>query len=321
MTSTPLMPTMSPSVTTVACPDGTILSLPRYGRSDADVGVILCHGFIQNSAAFAVPSRSLVEFLVEAGFAVYPIDLRGRANARVTHDLLQTIDHDARAIVTAVRARHRRVAWVGHSMGGLIGAALTDGGADALVVIGSPLMPGRSVLHQASSLRTVIAYGRARGARGQPFPGKQYAQGFVRGRRVLDGRAGAFTPLPLWRPGSYARDEDLRFTLENAFANDSHNVMADLVELVVTRGERGGRVMLNGRLAVQSAPTLAIVGTDDALAPPDTARALLDRIAARHRALREVRAGHIDLLTGDAAPVAVWRPLSAFIDEHLRKAP
>ncbi len=300
-------------MSTLVCDDGVALSYDSHGAADASIGVILCHGYIQNRAAFSVPSRSLVDFLVCEGHAVYAVDLRGRDDDKVVHDLHDNVELDARAIVDFVRQRHRRVVWIGHSMGGIIGAALSDGGADVVVTIGSPLMPGRPILWQRPLLTSLMRYGRINGAAGRAFKGARYARAFVAGRAFFDGRAAMLSPLPLWRPGAFSSNNDLRFALEKSFANDSFHVLADLVELSTTRGARAGRLPLEQRLQAQRAKTLSIWGSDDALAPPDSARALLDRIGSSTRAFVEARAGHIDLLTGDNAPHDVWRPIAEHI--------
>ncbi len=311
----------SPTVTTVFSDDGTAIALSRYGRDDAEHAVILLHGFIQNAEAWSVPSRSLVERLVDDGHAVYPVNLRGRAGGYVGHDLLTTVDEDAAAIVDAVAARHQRVAFVGHSMGGLIACALPEGAAEklsAVVVLGSPLFPGRPFLHRRSVTTSLWSFGRAMGLAGRAFDGAGYAQAFVKGRRVLDGPVGQVLPLPLWRPGSFADDVDLRHTLSRSFAFDSHHVLADLVDLVRSAGVSAGRLPMARRLQRMRAPLLAIAGDVDALAPPDSVRALLQRSGSGDKAFVEVGAGHIDLVVGDRAPDLVWDPLVDFIDSRLR---
>ena len=330
-------------VTTIACRDGTTLPLWRVGSRRASRAIILCHGFVQNAHAWSVPSRSLSTYLhsggrdpgarsaVEPGghrhhddaddnVAVYLMEVRGRRSATAHHDLLTTVDQDAVAVVDAVAARHARVAWVGHSMGGLIGAALPPPAADrlaALCVLGSPLLPGRTALHGRAVISSLLRFGRAMGARGSAFDGARYARGFVVGRRLLDTPVATLTPLPLWRPGSFVDDADLHHTLAHAFANDSHDVFADLIDLVRTNGVHAGRLPMTARLQGLRAPLLAIAGTVDALAPPDSVHALYARAGSANKTFLEVNAGHIDLVVGDDAPRTVWGPLREFLDEHL----
>jgi len=316
----------SQATATITTADGTLMSLIRHGDASASSAVILCHGFIQNARAWSVPSRSLIDALVSDGHAVYAINLRGRdfgerkARARIDHDLKVTVDEDAVAAVDAVAARHKHVAWVGHSMGGLIGATLpvdTARRLRAVVAVGTPLTPGRPRLRNRAVVTALTAFGRRLGKRGIPFDGRRYGQGFLVGQRLLDHPASTYTPLPLWRPGSFA-DADLRHTLTHAFDNDSHHVLADLVDMMASGGARAGRLPVRERLQLVTAPMLAIGGTDDTLAPADTVAALLQQTSAPSKQFVKVDAGHIDLIIGAAAPSAVWAPTRAFLTQHLR---
>ena len=55
-------------------------------------------------------------------------------------------------------------------------------------------------------------------------------------------------PIRIWAPGSLDEDS-LAFTLKRSFADDSWAVIADLLELVVTKGERAGSLYTGARLA------------------------------------------------------------------------
>jgi pimeloyl-ACP methyl ester carboxylesterase len=327
------------ATTTLACDDDAMLSLVRYGE-DTDRAAILCHGFIQNASAWSVPRHSFIDFLVERGLTVYALELRGRCHrGAARHDLLATVEHDAATTLDVVRGRgHRSVAWIGHSMGGLIGCAL--GGLprrssssspslsaaapssthelDAIVAIGSPLIPGRSFLHRRAVVAGVVGFGRFMGRLQRPFAGARYGEAFVKSRALLNTRVAFATPLPLWKPGAFADDADLQHTLKASFADDSHDVLADLVDLVATRGARAGRLPMGEHLARLRAPLLGIGGSVDSLAPPTSVRALVERAQSPHTRFLEVDAGHIDLVVGDRAPELVWRPIAQFLDDVAR---
>ena len=315
----------SQATATISTADGTLLSLTRHGDASATSAVILCHGFIQNARAWSVPSRSLIDALVADGHAVYAINLRDRdfgerkVRAKIGHDLKDTVDEDAVAIVDAVGARHPNVGWVGHSMGGLIGATLPSDTARrlrAVVVVGTPLTPGRRPLRHRAIVAALSLFGRRLGKRGVPFDGQRYGLGFVVGQRFMDHPFAAYAPLPLWKAGSFSA-ADLRHTLTHAFDTDSHNVLADLVDMIASNGARAGRLPVRERLQLLTAPMLAIGGTDDALAPADTVEALLQQTSSSSKRFVAVDAGHIDLIIGAAAPSTVWPPIRAFLNEHL----
>lgn len=301
----------------VATRDGTVLDVDHYDVG-ADRAVILCHGIIQNRRAFAVPSFSVPRLLNGAGFDVYAVDMRGRDGSSARHDFGAYVDEDAVAVVDFVGARHERVSWVGHSMGGLIGVALPTSTTNALasvVALASPLLPGTRALRALAVDRRLMELSRLTAVRGLPFPGKAYSRAFVLLRRALDRGLLPF-PLPLWKPGSFANDDDLAFALVEGFADDAHRVLADLCELGVSNGVRAGRVAFAERLRALRAPLLCVAGSVDALAPADSVHALYARAGSSDKAFVEVDAGHIDVVLGVRAQREVWPQVLRFLEAH-----
>jgi pimeloyl-ACP methyl ester carboxylesterase len=315
--------------------DGAVLDvhLTHDVGTDAHAPVVVvCHGFVQNALAFEVPqlagTRSLLAHLRSLGFHVATLELRGRTHGAhespTAHGLHEYTDVDVPAVLRALKARgHTRVGWVGHSMGGLVATALPPEArdlVDAVVTLGSPLFAGRPHLHvlEGRSTAALVRGARRLHGRGLPFRGRAWSNGLHSMRRVLD-VPWIPAPVRLWAPGSLA-DDALAFTLQRSFADDSFAVLADLLELVVTKGDRAGRVDMNERLARFDRPALVIAGDVDDLAPPVGARPLFERLgtAAAHKQYVEARAGHIDLVVGAAAPTTVWPAIAAFLRRHLR---
>ena len=117
--------------------------------------VVLAHGVSSNARFWDVqPGASLVEYLVDAGYDVWNLDLRGHGHAlKLSSGKRQRPDWDiddygqvdlpvAFAHIQAVTGVER-VHFVGHSMGGMVLAVyLASEGDDALasaVMVGSPL--------------------------------------------------------------------------------------------------------------------------------------------------------------------------------------
>jgi polyhydroxyalkanoate synthase len=273
--------------------------------------VILCHGIIQNRLAFAVPSFSVPQFLNDAGFDVYAVDMRGRDGGTGRHDFGAYVDEDAVAVVGAVAARHPRVSWIGHSMGGLIGVAMPVV-VDSIVALASPLLPGTAALRGLAVDRRLAWLSRRTARRGIAFPGKTYSRAFVALRKLLDRGLVPF-PLPLWKPGSFGSDEDLAFALDAGFSDDGHHVLADLCELGVSNGVRAGRVAFSERLRALRTPLLCVAGAVDALAPPDSVHALFSRAGSPDKRFLEVDAGHIDVVLGKRARAEVWPAVVDFL--------
>lgn len=290
--------------------------------------VIVCHGFVQNRLAFQCHRRSMLAHLRELGLVVYVLELRGRQEGGPSAaGLADYIELDAAAVVRAVRAQHSSVAWIGHSMGGLVGALLHADAADsldALVTIGTPLLPGPARFHSKRALRAVVRAARLVHDTGLQFAGPRWGAGLHALRLPLDHpRIPAL--LRIWAPRTL--DEvSLTEALTGSFAHDSWAVLADLLELVVTNGTRAGSIDVSARLSQLRRPLFVVAGDADDLAPPSGARPLFERAGSIDKEYLEVgtrqgaRAGHIDLLIGEAAPRLVWAPLASFLRRHLREA-
>lgn len=313
----------------VTTADGVELDvhLSRGSATPADAPVVVvCHGFIQNRHAFEAPERSLLDHLRSLGVCVAVVELRGRHGTATAAGLHEYTDVDAPAVIAALAKRHRSIAWLGHSMGGVIATLLPPEARDrldAVVTIGAPLFAGRAGLHlfRGRSTSTVMRAARAAHARGLAFQGRRWSGGLFAMRALLD-LAWIPAPIRLWAPGSLAADA-LAFTLQQSFADDSFAVFADMLELVVSDGARAGPIDVAARLAAFTRPILVIAGDDDDLAPRTGARPLFERVGSAHKEYLEIgaakgaRAGHIDLLIGAAAPALVWAPIAAFLRRHL----
>lgn len=305
--------------------DGRALFLERSHHPGVDPSrapaIVLCHGFVQNRRGFESPRRSLPAWLRDAGAVVWQLELRGRDGVGVAAGLHEYVDLDAPAALAAVAEQHREVAWIGHSMGGLVGAlSPASTSLSALVALGSPLFPGPRRLHGLA--RALIGPARAvhRGAR--PFAGVRWGALLARLRRGLDVER-VPAPVRLWAPGQLD-DEALVAMLVDSFADDSWAVFADLLELVATDAQRAGCVPVAERLAHLRAPLLVVAGGSDDLAPPTGTRPLFERAGSRDKHWLEVSLrhgptslGHIDLVVGDRAPALVWHPMLEFLRRHL----
>lgn len=145
----------------ITADDGWPLALQHYaarGPAVAPWPLILCHGVVTNAYSMDLDDEhSLARWLAGRGFDVWLLDLRGHGDSgkpglfgslpgRWSFD--DYVDRDVPAAIAAVRARTgaARVAWVGHSMGGMVAYAHLgraagrgdDGGVARLATLGSP---------------------------------------------------------------------------------------------------------------------------------------------------------------------------------------
>lgn len=295
------------------------------GRPGPDsAAVIVCHGFVQNRRSFRSRRRSLLAHLRALGVVVYSVELRGRDGRHRADGLADYVERDAPAVIRAVAGSHRSVGWLGHSMGGLVGMLLAPEVGellDVVVTIGAPLLPGRPELHTRRTTGAAIEASRLAHRRGKRFEGRRWSRVLDRMRGVLD-QPLVPAPIRVWAPGSLDEDS-LSYALRESFADDSWAVFADLLELVVTDAARAGELDAGRRLAAHARPLLVVAGNADDLAPPLAARPVFERAGSVHKEYLEVgsdhgvRAGHIDLLIGHAAPHFVWAPAASFLRRHL----
>jgi pimeloyl-ACP methyl ester carboxylesterase len=295
--------------------------------------LILCPGFAQNHRAFDVPGRSMMDHLARAGFQVYALTLRGKHRSGLVaasrgHAFSHYVRCDAPAAIAWVKKRHGKVGWIGHSMGGLVGVSLAPSWQkeiSALCCIGSPLKPGRSLVGHALLSRLGMSLVRRGQRRRVPLPTESAGQFLHRGSRPLDLPFVRF-PLQVWAPGSMDK-ANLQFGLQETFDRESFGALADMMDLVRTDGEWAGDIPLGQRLRNLETPLLVIAGDRDGLATKDQVRALYERAGPARKSWllldRQrcgVSFGHLDLISGRAAPQWVWPQVGAFLDVQLNAA-
>lgn len=128
--------------------DGWTVHLRRHPGKQP---VLFVHGMGANSHNFDLNERySLVRFMAAKGYDCWVVELRGRGKSRRKHALKDDwnfedfLHRDLRRTVAFIREQTGRpLHWVGHSMGGILGAAYVEchGGQDvkSLTLFGTPL--------------------------------------------------------------------------------------------------------------------------------------------------------------------------------------
>jgi pimeloyl-ACP methyl ester carboxylesterase len=142
--------------------DGVDLLVCVDGNPDADVAVVLAHGFSMTSRSPGM--TALAGELGRRGFAVWRFDFRGHGASGGFSTLGDAEIWDLHAVVARARARSARVVVVGASMGGFIAlrhAALL-GGEDAVVAVSAPAEWGVAHLPRARVLTLAATTGLGR---------------------------------------------------------------------------------------------------------------------------------------------------------------
>jgi pimeloyl-ACP methyl ester carboxylesterase len=285
--------------------------------------VVLCHGLANNHAIFEFQApQNLAQFLSEAGFDCFTVDLRGAGDSEPPHEGPHDVtfdDHvrlDVPAIVELVAARtgSTRVLWVGHSLGGLLGLAASAstlaGHLAALCTIGSPVffrMPRATgwLLGAAQWLSPWGAFNSRAVSPLAPLAGRLET-------RLADSSANLRNLTP----------EAQRLLLANVFAPMWRGVLAQLQDWVAHDAFRS----LEGvdyREAVRAlkVPTLVIGGTVDHLAPEVITREYFALLTAPTRELlvlgrahgQQEDYGHGDLIVGRHAEQEVYPTIARFL--------
>ncbi|MEW6430626.1 MAG: alpha/beta fold hydrolase [Myxococcota bacterium] len=304
------------------------------GTRRFDEAVVLCHGLANNAAfmEFQAP-QNLAAFLAQAGYDCFSVDLRGAGQSRAPDEgpLDATFDDHVRLDVPAVldlvqrTSGARRVWWVGHSLGGLVGLAAASGEQGGrfagVVTLGSPLFfrfrPAMGWLVKAGCV-LAAPWGRLpTGALSlvAPLAGRLPAPRLARLTANLDNLA------PLAQ----------RQLLVNVFAPIWRGVMTQLGDWLQHDAFRSldGEVDYRQAVGRLQLPVLVIGGTADTMAPPDVCREFFDLLSTPDKRLElfgrsyghALEYGHGDLVVGTHATAEVYPVLRDFLVPRSTVAP
>ena len=315
--------------TLVPTADGAAISLHHHPADGPPV--LLVHGVSSNHRFMDLsPERSLAQTLQAAGLDAWTLDLRGHGDATTDASGASqragwTMDdygrYDIPAAIDWIRGQTgaSSVGYVGHSMGGMVGAIYQaihgDDALSSLIIISSPvdfsdpgplLRLGQTSMVAGQLLRSVPSAGVARSAR--------------RLRRLPLG-----VDDLLLAPGSTspaAREEIYGAAVSPLSQGELHQL---------------GRILHAGRfvsndgtldygeaLASLSTPLLVIAGRGDQVASPDRVHAWIPWSGSEEKEwLIAGRAngfsfdyGHVDILLGDTAPAEVYPPIAGWLLAH-----
>ncbi len=314
--------------------DGWLLTLHRYrpapGVPPRPTPVILGHGILMSRVCWELSAAtSIPRWLAARGHDVWVAEYRGTASsqapsraARFAYDAREHGWLDAPAIVATVRAvtGRKRVSWVGHSMGGIVGylfATRFPGSLHRLVTIGTPSRFGRGV------------EGRVLGPAGAAL------------KRIDDPRLRLFTLLTLpfsvfapWTGASVAiAAKNLRFRERAGLFGGSFQDVSSRLHLwfLGLKEQRGGvalgepgNELAPGDLAELDVPHLAFASTGDLIAPPKTVRPAWARsgghpkryvlFGAPEPGIPTPRFGHNDLMCSAEALQHVWPMVAVWLE-------
>jgi pimeloyl-ACP methyl ester carboxylesterase len=316
--------------TRIGTADGATVALHRHATPGGPP-VLLVHGISSNTRFWDLDSdTSTAAWLQSRGHDVWLLDLRGHGEALTTvdggHQLAGwTVDdygrYDVAAAVDHVRAvtGYAQVGYVGHSMGGMVGAIyLASGGAprvSSFTTVGSP----------------------AQFSRADPLVGLARA-GFVAGGATLVRfETRAYSALAADLPWMPVRVQERLYNPDNLEPDVVPRMLRSIVSPMSRRemqhfarmlaAERfqsfDGTVDWFAALGAVDVPTLSFVGLGDQVVPPARARAWEDAMGGDVTVVTCGRAagmaadyGHLDYALGARADDELWPTLDAFLRAH-----
>lgn len=307
----------------VATADGATIALHHHPGRGAPA--LLVHGISSNHRFFDLDAEhSFADWLVDRGWDVWMLDLRGHGDAMYDEEDRRqwagwTVDDYGRYDIPAAVERIRlltgydEVAYVGHSMGGMVAAiylqSVDEPHLSSLSVVGSPaaFSPTDPLFGAA---RTTLAAG-----------------GALTLAVDTPGLAGVAADLGPWSPGRlherlYNPDNLSRSTqkalLRTVVSPLSRREMAHFARMIEAgrflsfdRSVDWGAGM--GRIQV---PTLVVAGTADRVALPERVRAYHDQVGGPKALVEAEGYGHLDLLLGEDAEEEVFPHLLRWMEAH-----
>lgn len=297
----------------------------RAGALETRAPVLLIHGYGQNRYAWHLPARSFSNYLAQAGFDVFNLDLRGHGRsrhlgARRPDHITDFVREDVPAAVDEVRrlSGDRPVFLIGHSLGGLVSYAAAgplDGAIAGVATLGSPYLFTQGSWPLRLLGGAMLALDR-KSSLGQGAVGLKGLGEAMRLARVLV--ESPIFPLPI-RGFARGSMEPAVLAQHMSLAMDSGSV-AVLRHMFLDAAEarqRGHRLgSLYGYAGVFEAldlPLLVIAGAEDDLAPPASVEPAFRHSRASDKTYRVFPRGHIDLVVGRDAPSTVWPLLESWL--------
>jgi len=310
--------------------DGAEIALHRHAASGPPV--LLIHGISSNHRFWDLTQdQSMALILVKAGFDPWLLDLRGhgdavfKANGERQRHGWSVDDYgifDLHAAIGHIQAQtgQERVAIVGHSMGGLVGAIYQahhgDDALAALVVVGTPGTFDTKGLKRALGRASTLV-GSLPPSFGSPTVARWMAG--WQGNIPAHGEGILFT-------ASNMPPHMRRLMLRNIVSPTSREEVSQLKQMVASGSftSADGEMDYSAKLSELTVPFLAISGGGDFIVPPELVEPWMDQVGSDDKTLIEASKangyaadyGHLDLALGPAAPREILRPVAEWLGQR-----
>jgi alpha-beta hydrolase superfamily lysophospholipase len=294
--------------------------------------VLLVHGYGQNRHTFHLPARSLPNYLARAGFDVFSLDLRGHGRSRnlgadpPTH-VEEFVRDDVPAALREILklSDNRRIFYLGHSMGGLIGYAVAPRFAShiaGVITLASPFHFTRGSW-ALSLVGAALLFIDQRVPLGWLSPPLKPVGTTIRALRGFV--ESPLFPLPI-------RGFDVG-SMEPAVLEQHMQLAMDLGSIAILKNlffggfearkaghRKGGLTGYAGAFEQLDVPLLVVAGTRDDLAPPASVKPAFDHSQSTDKTYRTFPRGHIDIVVGRDAPLTVWPLVEGWMRNRIEPA-
>lgn len=301
--------------------DGATIALHHHPGRGAPV--LLVHGVSSNARFWDLdPEHSLASWLVREGFDPWVVDLRGHGRARRDGDgdgapqlSGWTVDDYGRADVAAAVAHvravtgYREVGYVGHSMGGMVGAIYTASGhADlsAMVMVGSPATFDRAA-PLAESARVLLGVAGASTLWIESGAGGELAA-------ALGTRSPVQVQRHLYNAEHFAPETERRM-LRTIASPMSRQEMQHFARMLTHERFESADGLLDWTAEFRKVapPTLAISGSRDEVGRPSIVAPWAQGLPGPAKYLDIADYGHLDLGLGEDAERDVFPHIAAWL--------
>jgi predicted alpha/beta hydrolase len=317
----------------VSTHDGWRLALHRHRPRSEGGGtpVILCGGYGCNRYFLDYDETySLARHLARLGFDSWVVELRGRGLSHATRvcrrpaawtfDDLARIDVPA-AVEYVARTVGRRIAWIGHSMGGMVLYAYLGCHPEGSTLVASGITIASPVVFPMTGTGLFASIGRL--LLHVPLSDTIRQRWVLGAMWHLVGQTGALSIG--MNPANIDRQIVGR-ALRRALSNVSRLKLQQLARWA-REGEftsADGAVDYRAALGRVRTPLLVVAGSADHVAPPATVQRALAHLSAGVGSYLEfgrvhghgIDYGHVDLILGRAAPGEVFPALSRWLSDH-----
>ena len=307
--------------------DGVSLAITRVCDTSrrSRGAVMLQHGLASNGGAFLVPQQSFAEHLAGLGYDAYVTELRGCGKSEAAEEEAgfdAFMERDLPALIEAVldNSGHDKLAYLGHSMGGIMGLSYgiehEDAPLSCVLAVCSSLdyRAGTNVYQRLNRIKPL--------ARLLPFvPFRMLAKA----NSWVAGAGPVFPPEGMNFHRSNVEREVLRHVLASGFENIPIRLLEDLSRTFDVAGfsRSSGSVLYHERACTYAFPTLLVAGSKDVQCPPESVEATFALLTGCEgkEAVTLGRSqghaddyGHFDPFVGKRAPEEAWPAMTAFLD-------